>query len=171
MKRFFTLFLSLSIFLSFSVSGFSQGKLIKSSEDKVPVWVKKDVKDIKGIKAFEGKGVVKFDSQSTTSMESAKLSAIADLKDYVVNSTLRYMVQFSVGDVDTEALKRDIENTSYVKGISEVTALATYWEVRFIKSSNTNLYKYYILFHFDDMEMRKIYLDVSKKNSSIMDEF
>lgn len=158
MKKVLIIFASLLL----SVGGYSQGKLVKSSEKSTPIWVKKDLKE---------KGAVKFESQSTTSLEEAKKGAVAELTSYIVNSTLRYMMQFSVGDSDQAALKQEIENSQYVKNVGEATALANYWEVRFIKSSSTNLYKYYILYHFDDIEMKKIALDINKKNSSIMDEF
>ena len=64
-----------------------------------------------------------------------------------------------------------VENSSYVKNISEAASLDTYWEIRFDKRSKTNYYNYNILYYFNEMEMKKIALEVNQRKSNTAIDF
>ena len=156
MKRIVVILISVLI----ASTSFAQGKLVKSSDKKAPIWLDKNVNKYEAIK-------VRCDSQ--ISLEDAEKGAFAQLHDIVVNSTVSYMLKFSVGEKDEAAIRNSVENSSYVKNISKSASLDTYWEIRLDKRSKTNYYNYNILYYFNEMEMKKIALEINqgKTNTAI----
>ena len=115
-----------------------------------------------------------FDEESELpefSLKDAEKGALEQLHDMVVETTVAYIYQHSVGKKDEASIKRHVENSSYVRNISKSTSLDTYWEVRYDKKSGRNSYIYYILYYFNDMEMKKIALEINQANSSTAIDF
>lgn len=158
MKRIVVILLTVLI----ASTTFAQGKLVKSSDPKPPVWLKKDVNKYEAIKVRQ---------ESTVSLQDAEAGAFAQLKDYVVKTTVAHMLKMTVGEKNEDAIRKSVENSSYVKNISEATSLDTYWEIRFDKRSKMNYYNYNILYYFNDMEMKKISLEINKSKKSTAIDF
>lgn len=156
MKRIVVILLSVLV----ASTSFAQGKLVKSSDKKAPIWLNKDVNKYEAIKVR---------GESKVSLQDAEESAFRQLHDLVVNSTVAYMLQFSVGEKDEAAIRNSVENSSYVKNISQSASLDTYWEIRFDKRDKINYYNYNILYYFNEMEMKKISLEINqgKTNTAI----
>lgn len=158
MKRFVVILISVLI----ASTSFAQGKLVKSSDSKAPVWLNKKV---------EKHDAIKVRGESSISLEKAEESAFAQLRKEVVQATVKYMYKFSAGEKDIKSMTEAVENSSYVKNISEAASLDTYWEVRFDKRSKTNYYNYNILYYFNEMEMKKIALEVNQRKSNTAIDF
>lgn len=158
MKRIVVIILTVLI----ASTTFAQGKLVKSSDPKPPVWLKKDVNKYEAIKVRQ---------ETTVSLQDAEAGAFAQLKDHVVKTTVAYMLRTTVGDKDEAAIRKSVENSSYVKNISEAASLDTYWEIRFDKRSKMNYYNYNILYYFNEMEMKKIALEINQGKTSTAIDF
>lgn len=158
MKRIAIILLSLVL----ASTSFAQGKLVKSSDKKAPAWIKKNVDKYEAVKVTH---------ESKISLKDAEKGALAQLHDMVVEATVAYIYQHSVGKKDEASIKRHVENSSYVRNISKSTSLDTYWEVRYDKKSGRNIYIYYILYYFNDIEMKKIALEINQANSSTAIDF
>lgn len=148
MKRILVILCSVLI----ACTSFAQGKVIKSSDPKAPIWLKKDVNKHEAFKT---------NYISQVSLEDAKECAFEMLRQNVINTTLNYMLKNSVGGANADELKAKIENSTYVKNISEAASLDTYWEIRFDKRSKTNYYEYHLLYYYNEMEMKKISLELN----------
>lgn len=149
MKR----FLLISLMSLLAISAFGQGKLIESSEDKRPAWIKRDVD------RYE---IMKVCQQSTVSLEDARNLAFEELHNFVVNAVTTYLMRTHVEGAEVEKVKQEVENSLYVKNISESTALQVYWEHRLVKKKD--VYSYYILHNFNDAEKKKVAIDINMGN-------
>lgn len=149
MKR----FLLISLMSLLAISAFGQGKLIESSEDKRPAWIKRDVD------RYE---IMKVCQQSTVSLEDARDLAFEELHNFVVNAVTTYLMRTHVEGAEVEKVKQEVENSLYVKNISESTALQVYWEHRLVKKKD--VYSYYILYNFNDAEKKKVAIDINMGN-------
>lgn len=149
MKR----FLLISLMSLLAISAFGQGKLIESSEDKRPAWIKRDVD------RYE---IMKVCQQSTVSLEHARDLAFEELHNFVVNAVTTYLMRTHVEGAEVEKVKQEVENSLYVKNISESTALQVYWEHRLVKKKD--VYSYYILYNFNDAEKKKVAIDINMDN-------
>jgi hypothetical protein len=158
MKRIVVILLSVLI----AGTSFAQGKLVKSSDPKAPIWLKKDVNEYEAIKVRQ---------ESNVSLQDAEAGAFAQLRDNVVKTTVAYMLRTTVGDKDEAAIRKSVENSSYVKNISEAASLDTYWEIRFDKRSKMNYYNYNILYYFNEMEMKKIALEINQGKTKTAIDF
>lgn len=146
----------LIIALSFTSFMFGQGKLINSSTDKVPVWVKKDV---------EKYDIIKISETSSISLNDAKNKAFELLKTKVIISTTRYMLKNSINGDET-SIRNNVTNSQFVRNIAESSSIDTYWEERFIKKDKKTIYNYYILYDFNDFELKKIALEINQGESN-----
>lgn len=151
MKRIIVILLGL-IWLTPS---FAQGKLVESSNSKRPVWLKRDV---------DRYDLLKISEESTISLETAKDNAFRKLHDLAVNAVTTYIMQTSVTAVDVNTVKSQVINTRFMKNISENTSVDTYWEHRISKKKD--VYLYYILYDFNEFEMKKVALEINRNNSS-----
>lgn len=149
MKR----FLLISLMSLLAISAFGQGKLLESSEDKRPAWIKRDVD------RYE---IMKVCQQSTVSLEDARNLAFEELHNFVVNAVTTYLMRTHVEGAEVEKVKQEVENSLYVKNISESTALQVYWEHRLVKKKD--VYSYYILYNFNDAEKKKVAIDINMGN-------
>lgn len=149
MKR----FLLISLMSLLAISAFGQGKLLESSEDKRPAWIKRDVD------RYE---IMKVCQQSTISLEDARNLAFEELHNFVVNAVTTYLMRTHVEGAEVEKVKQEVENSLYVKNISESTALQVYWEHRLVKKKD--VYSYYILYNFNDAEKKKVAIDINMGN-------
>ena len=150
MKR----FLLLSLLCLFTVSVYGQGRLLESSVDKRPAWVKKSV---------DRYDIMKASQQSTVSLEDARNKAFEELHNFASNSITAYLMRTHVEGADAEEVRARVENSQYIRNISEATSLMTYWEHRLVKKQD--VYIYYILYDFNDTEKKKAALDIN------MDDF
>ncbi len=155
MKR----FLLLTLMTMMALPSFSQGRLLESSAEKKPMWVKHDV---------EKYDVFKISMESTVSLEDAKTKAFDGLRNLVINTTTTYMLRINHDGREAEEIMNDVRNSDFVRNISEYSAIETYWEHRLIKRQD--VYIYYILYDFNDFEKKKISLDIDQARSSTMDE-
>lgn len=155
MKR----FLLLTLMTMMALPSFSQGRLLESSAEKKPMWVKHDV---------EKYDVLKISMESTVSLEDAKTRAFDGLRNLVINTTTTYMLRINHDGREAEEIMNDVRNSDFVRNISEYSAIETYWEHRLIKRQD--VYIYYILYDFNDFEKKKISLDIDQARSSTMDE-
>lgn len=155
MKR----FLLLALMTMMALPSFSQGRLLESSAEKKPMWVKHDV---------EKYDVFKISMESTVSLEDAKTKAFDGLRNLVINNTTTYMLRINHDGREAEEIMNDVRNSDFVRNISEYSAIETYWEHRLIKRQD--VYIYYILYDFNDFEKKKISLDIDQARSSTMDE-
>lgn len=155
MKR----FLLLALMTMMALPSFSQGRLLESSAEKKPMWVKHDV---------EKYDVLKISMESTVSLEDAKTKAFDGLRNLVINTTTTYMLRINHDGREAEEIMNDVRNSDFVRNISEYSAIETYWEHRLIKRQD--VYIYYILYDFNDFEKKKISLDIDQARSSTMDE-
>ncbi|HIZ85855.1 MAG TPA: hypothetical protein IAC04_05140 [Candidatus Coprenecus stercoravium] len=146
MKRFL---LILAVCLTALSSSYGQGKLQESSSEKRPVWVKKDPGS-----AY----LMKVRGESTVSINSARDAAFDKLHDIVVSSVTKYLLGINFQGRDVNDILEAVENTDFVRNISEWTAVETYWEHRVIKKQD--VYLYYILYDFNDFEKKKIAFEV-----------
>ena len=142
-----------------ALPSFSQGRLLESSAEKKPMWVKHDV---------EKYDVLKISMESTVSLEDAKTRAFDGLRNLVINTTTTYMLRINHDGREAEEIMNDVRNSDFVRNISEYSAIETYWEHRLIKRQD--VYIYYILYDFNDFEKKKISLDIDQARSSTMDE-
>ena len=142
-----------------ALPSFSQGRLLESSAEKKPMWVKHDV---------EKYDVFKISMESTVSLEDAKTKAFDGLRNLVINTTTTYMLRINYDGREAEEIMNDVRNSDFVRNISEYSAIETYWEHRLIKRQD--VYIYYILYDFNDFEKKKISLDIDQARSSTMDE-
>lgn len=149
MKR----FLLISFMGLLTLTAFGQGKLISSSEDKRPAWIKKNV---------DRYDVMKVSCESTVSLEDARGKAFEELHSSVVNSVTSYLMQTHIEGADAGKVRQEAENSSFVRNISESTALDVYWEHRLVKKQD--LYIYYILYNFNDNEKKKAALEINMGN-------
>lgn len=155
MKR----FLLLTLMTMMALPSFSQGRLLESSAEKKPMWVKHDV---------EKYDVFKISMESTVSLEDAKTKAFDGLRNLVINTTTTYMLRINHDGREAEEIMNNVRNSDFVRNISEYSAIETYWEHRLIKRQD--VYIYYILYDFNDFEKKKISLDIDQARSSTMDE-
>lgn len=151
MKRFTLIFLS--CLLAFTASG--QGKLICSSEDRRPAWTKRDVD------RYE---VMKASGESTVSLEDAKEKAFAELRGTVVRSVSSYLMSTDIVGTDAGEVKKNVENSLFVRNISESTAIQVYWEHRMVRKQD--VYIYYVLYNFNDTEKKKAALEINREHSN-----
>lgn len=135
---------------------FGQGKLVSSSQPRTPIWVKNDV---------EKYDVVKVSAASNISLKAAKEQALSILHNKVVDMTTKHMMQFAMGTPES-TVRNNIEKSAFVKGISESSALDSYWEERYVKKSKSTTYYYYFLYNFNETEIGKISLEINKENSA-----
>ena len=149
MKR--ILLLSLMCLITFSA--FGQGKLIESSEDKRPVWIKRNV---------DRYDLLKIDQQSTVSLQDARDKAFEELHNLASNAITAYLMRTHVEGADVEKVRNDVENSQFIRNISEATSIQTYWEHRLAKKQD--VYYYYILYDFNDTEKKKVALEINKDN-------
>ncbi len=149
------IFIILSALLSLNLLG--QGKQIAASTESEPRWINRDVDQYNVIKTY---------SSSSISMDDARNKAITSLKERVIIATTRYMLNISINGVESD-IRQAVENSLFVKNISESSAIETYWEHRYVKRHKLNIFNYYILYNFNEMEMKKIALELNKANSSV----
>ena len=114
-----------------TLPSFAQGKLIESSEEKRPAWIKRDV---------DRYDIMKFCQESTISLDNAKEKAFEELTNYIANTVTTYLVSTNVTDTDVNVLRKRVEASDYLRNVSESTAIQTYWEHRLYKKQD--LYKY-----------------------------
>ena len=155
MKR----FLLLTLMTVIALPSFSQGRLLESSSEKRPLWVKHDV---------ERYDVLKISMESTVSLEDAKAKAFDGLRNLVINNTTTYMLKVNYDGREAEEIMNDVRNSDFVRNISEYSAIETYWEHRLIKRQD--VYIYYILYEFNDFEKKKISLEIDKADSGTLDK-
>lgn len=136
-----------------------QGRLIESSAEKRPAWVKRDV----------GKfDLTKVSYESTVSLEDAENKAFDKLYNLIANSVTAYLASTNVNGPDTGELMSRVRNSDFLKDINESTAIQTYWEERLVKKQN--VYIYYILYEFNDFEKKRIALEINRENSTVTKE-
>lgn len=152
MKQLFTLFIAIIL----PVTLLGQGRLVNSSSERVPKWLNRDVDQYQ---------IIKVDYSSTISLEDAKTKAFELLTAKVVIATTRYMLSQSIGG-NEPAIRKSVENSQFVRNISESSALDIYWEERYVKRQNLSLYNYYILYYFNDTEMKKVSLEINAGESN-----
>jgi hypothetical protein len=145
-----------------SLTLFAQGKLVKSSDPKEPIWLNKKV---------EKHEAVKVRAESAISLEDAEKNAFSLLRAQVVQATVQYLYKFTPGEKDINKITKEVENSSYVRNISEAASLDTYWEIRFDRRSKKNHYNYNILYYFNEMEMKKIALEINQSKTSTAIDF
>lgn len=145
----------LSLICMLSVPAFAQGRLLESSSDKRPVWVKKDV---------DRYDLLKVGQSSNISLENAKELAFEELRNFVANSITTYLIRTNVEGISPETIRKRVEESAYLNNISDITALQIYWEHRLYKKKD--LYKYYILYDFNDNEKKKAALEINKNASN-----
>lgn len=155
MKR----FLLLTLMTMMALPSFSQGRLLESSAEKKPMWVKHDV---------EKYDVFKISMESTVSLEDAKTKAFDGLRNLVINTTTTYMLRINYDGREAEEIMNDVRNSDFVRNISEYYAIETYWEHRLIKRQD--VFIYYILYDFNDFEKKKISLEIDKADSGTLNE-
>lgn len=155
MKR----FLLLTLMAMIALPSLCQGRLLEISSEKRPVWVKRDV---------EKYDVLKIRMESKVSLEDAKARAFDGLRNLIVNTTTSYMLGIDMDGRSADDILEEVRNSTFVKNISEYSAIETYWEHRLIKRQD--VYIYYVLYDFNDFEKKKISLEVDQANSRIMDE-
>lgn len=155
MKR----FLLLTLMTMIALPSFSQGRLLESSAGKKPLWVKHDV---------ERYDVLKISMESTVSLEDAKARAFDGLRNLIVNTTTSYMLGIDMDGRSADDILEEVRNSTFVKNISEYSAIETYWEHRLIKRQD--VYIYYILYDFNDFEKKKISLEIDKADSGTLDK-
>ena len=147
------------VFILFSIlmciPAMGQGKLIESSESKKPVWINRDV---------DRYDLLKICEENTVSLDNAKENAFKKLHNLAVNAVTTYLMKTSVGGADVNQVKNQVINTQFMKNISENTSIDTYWEHRLYKKKD--LYIYYILYDFNEFEMKKVALEINQSNSS-----
>lgn len=105
---------------------------------------------------------MKVCQQSTVSLEDARDLAFEELHNFVVNAVTTYLMRTHVEGAEVEKVKQEVENSLYVKNISESTALQVYWEHRLVKKKD--VYSYYILYNFNDAEKKKVAIDINMDN-------
>ena len=132
--------LLLSLMCLITISAFGQGKLIESSEDKR----------------------LKIDQQSTVSLQDARDKAFEELHNLASNAITAYLMRTHVEGADVEKVRNDVENSQFIRNISEATSIQTYWEHRLVKKQD--VYYYYILYDFNDTEKKKVALEINKDN-------
>lgn len=142
-----------------ALPSFSQGRLLESSAEKKPMWVKHDV---------EKYDVFKISMESTVSLEDAKTKAFDGLRNLVINTTTTYMLRINYDGREAEEIMNDVRNSDFVRNISEYYAIETYWEHRLIKRQD--VFIYYILYDFNDFEKKKISLEIDKADSGTLNE-
>ena len=142
-----------------TLPSFAQGKLIESSEEKRPAWIKRDV---------DRYDIMKFCQESTISLDNAKEKAFEELTNYIANTVTTYLVSTNVTDTDVNVLRKRVEASDSLTNVSESTAIQTYWEHRLYKKQD--LYKYYILYNFNDTEKKKAALEINRKASGTTSE-
>lgn len=152
MKRIFTLI----TILLFSLTAFGQGKLVKSSSKSQPKWINRNV---------DKYDIIKVSATSTIDLETARQAAFDKLKSDVITASIRYIISISI-DANESKIKNQVENSQYLKDISEGTSIETYWEERYKKRGKTTHYNYYILYNFNDFEIKKMALEIDKNNSA-----
>ena len=113
MKR----FLLLALMTMMALPSFSQGRLLESSAEKKPMWVKHDV---------EKYDVLKISMESTVSLEDAKTRAFDGLRNLVINNTTTYMLRINYDGREAEEIMNDVRNSDFVRNISEYSAIETY---------------------------------------------
>lgn len=152
MKQILTLLFALML----PISLLGQGKLINSSSEDAPRWLNRDVDQYK---------IIKVSYSSTVSLEDAKRNAFDLLESKIVIATTRYLLSLSFGKSESE-VRKSVENSLFVRNISESTAIDYYWEERYVKKQKLSLYNYYILYNFNDQEMKKVALEINSGESN-----
>lgn len=137
----------------------AQGRLVGSSSEKRPVWIKHDTGQL---------GLTKVSYESGISLDDARDKAFEKLSNLVANTVTAYLIGTSVTEPDAEALMSAVRKSSFLRNISESTAIQTYWEHRTVKKQD--IYIYYILYEFNDFEKKKIALEVNMENSPVIEE-
>lgn len=132
---------------------FGQGKLIESSADKRPTWIKRDV---------ERYDIMKVDQESSVSLNDARNKAFDRLREHAINAVTSYLMQTHIEGADMEQVRNEVINSQYLRNISEATAIQTYWEHRLVKKKD--VYIYYILYNFNDTEKKKVALEINMGN-------
>lgn len=132
---------------------FGQGKLVESSTDKRPTWIKRDV---------DRMDLIKVSKESTVSLNDARLKAFDELRDIATNAITSYLMQTHVEGAELGDVRNEVISSSYIRNISEATAVQIYWEHRLVKKRN--LFIYYILYDFNDTEKKKVALDINMGN-------
>lgn len=155
MKRIVTLIFCVFV----SISLFGQGRLMESSDAKRPEWIKRNV---------DRYDLLKISVESSVSIDDARNNAFDKLYELAVNAVTTYLIRTSVGEADVAKVKADVVNTQFMKNISENTSVDTYWEHRQIKKKD--VYIYYILYDFNEFEMKKVALEINRMNSSSLKE-
>ena len=102
MKR----FLLLALMTMMALPSFSQGRLLESSAEKKPMWVKHDV---------EKYDVLKISMESTVSLEDAKTRAFDGLRNLVINNTTTYMLRINYDGREAEEIMNDVRNSDFCK--------------------------------------------------------
>lgn len=149
MKKFFLILLSISI----CIPVLGQGKLIESSADKRPLWIKRDV---------DRYDVMKVIQESTISLNDARNKAFEELTNFATNAITTYVLRTHVEGADAAQIREKVANSQYIKNISELTSIQTYWEHRLVKKQN--VYYYYILYNFNDTEKKKVALEINMED-------
>ena len=140
-----------SLMCLITATAFGQGKLIESSEDKRPVWIKRNV---------DRYDIMKVDQQSTISLQDARDKAFEELTNFAINAVSTYLMRTHVEGADAAEIHNKVANSQYIKNNSEITAIQTYWEHRLVKKQD--VYYYYILYNFNDTEKKKVALELNK---------
>ena len=140
-----------SLMCLITATAFGQGKLIESSEDKRPVWIKRNV---------DRYDIMKVDQQSTINLQDARDKAFEELTNFAINAVSTYLMRTHVEGADAAEIHNKVANSQYIKNISEITAIQTYWEHRLVKKQD--VYYYYILYNFNDTEKKKVALELNK---------
>lgn len=144
----------------------AQGKLLESSTDKKPKWVDREVS------RYE---LTKTAASSTVSLEHARETAFRQLYDQVLRQTTAYLMkQWSTlgqESADTgvsreEQIRELILRSRFMQDLSESAALETYWEIRRDRRTDSKVYRYWLLYEFNDFEMKKIALECNRSVSA-----
>lgn len=144
----------------------AQGRLLERSTDKKPKWVDREVS------RYE---LTKTSASSIVSLEHAREIAFRQLYDRVLGQTTAYLMkQWSAvgqetGDTGSdreEQIRQLVLRSRFMQDLSESAALDTYWEVRSDRRTDNRIYCYWLLYDFNDFEMKKIALECNRSVSA-----
>ena len=142
----------------------AQGRLQESSSSKVPVWVKREVPASEATKVL---------GSSKVNLEIARESAITQMQTIALEKTTTYLLRQDIAFEQAEnsqkgrnQVEKMVRESDYMQLILDSDALEYYWEVRYDKKTKTTYYLYYMLFPFNEFEMKKIALECDFDRSS-----
>lgn len=144
----------------------AQGRLLERSTDKKPKWVDREVSRHE---------LTKTAASSTVSLEHAREIAFRQLYDQVLRQTTAYLMkQWSAlgqESADTgvsreEQIRELVLQSRFMQDLYESAALDSYWEVRSDRRTGNRIYNYWLLYDFNEFEMKKIALECNRSVSA-----